>query len=672
MKKTIIAAVVLLDALILVHLAGSVIAAVVFVVFVAAFLLPACALILRLPFLRTMPPDLRLTAAGVLVVMLAVPWFFVRKLLPFHPAIADVVVCVILIGAAVRFAAVRATIEELGPVWMRSRFVVSIVLPLMFALAWLGYAVPAGKDVLFHGLFAIDFGNLVTAVATLRASPLLPLAAVTDGGPVNYHWLYFTLPATLADFCGAAIPAFNALILTNLLMASLLVHTLATVISTLYDQSNRRATQLTVAVVLFAPFTLYYYQAIAARLSLGWLAMPTRNHLILSPVNSMIVFGNNTFALVLVMFVAMQVERWNRERRIVDLVLGTAALSMVIGYSVTLLLPFVAGLLVWLALGRIARPLLVLAWAVVSGGAIVAMFFAIHVLSSGGSRHAAVAFDRGQFLRIVIFGLLPLWGLLVLAGRKALSFFHVLIVAAIAVPSFLYVAGSQTGQVDFSMKTGSLLTIAFAPLIAATIEKWLSGGLPRWQAIVATALIALGVIQTSAYILQFPYYRITRSRLRAVTIPLDYYEALIWLRDNTPRSSIVVDPGGLTMPDELPTLWISERRVWLPTPNTEPYLVPAAGSSVPRRAALWAAFMGDPGNGAVASEIAGEADYLVVPHDVQSPFWMPVSRFSRWVIYRSATRTVSHLGQSDADRSRSNHAAARPASRQPALRASNS
>ncbi len=647
MRKTIVAAVVLLDAVILVHLGGGILTALVFLLFLAGFLVPACALIVRLPHLRTMPPDLRLTAAGVLVVMLAVPWFFVRKLLPFAPAITDVVTCAILVGAAAKFAAVRATIEELGPALKRSRFVVLIVLPMLFAVTWLGYAVRAGKDVLFHGLFAIDFGNLVTAVATLRASALLPAAAVTDGGPVSYHWLYFTLPATLADFCGASIPAFNALILCNLLMALLLVHTLVTVtvIGTCHPQSRLGTAQLAMGVALFAPFTVYYYQAVAARFSLGWLAMPTRNHLLLSPVNSMIVFGNNTFALVLVLFTAMQVERWNRERRMADLILGTAALSMVIGYSVTLLLPLVAALIIWLVLGRIERPLVVLAWAVISGGAAVAMFFAIHVLSSGGARHAAVAFDRGQFLRLVILGMLPLWGLLVMAlvraGRKSLTFFHVLIVTSIAVPSFLYVAGSNTGQIDFSMKVGSLLAVAFAPLIAPTIERWLIGTLPRWQTILASVLVVLGAVQTFVYILQFPYYRITGSRSRSVAIPLDYYNALIWLRDNTPPRSIVVDPGGLTMAEELPTLWIAERRVWLPTPNTEPYLVPAIGSSVPRRAALWDTFLRDPANSAVASQIAGEADYLVVPRQVSSPFWTPVNRSGAWMIYRSMPRRRS-------------------------------
>jgi hypothetical protein len=636
MKKLIVIAVIVLDAAIVVDLAGGVAGAALFAVFVGTFLLPACALAMRLPHLRTMPAGLRLTAASVLVVIGIVPWFFVRKLLPV--TIADVVICVVLTGAALKFGRLRATLDELGPALKRSRFVVLIVLPVVFALVWLGYGAPSGGNVMFHGLFAIDFGNLVSIVSTVRASPLLPLAHVTASGPLNYHWLYFALPAMLTDFCGGAIPAFNALILLNLLTAALLVQTLVTIVAALDPQRDRRTAQAAMAVALFAPFTIYYYQTIDARFHLGWLAMPTRNHLLLSPLNSMIVFGNNSFALVLALFTAMQVERWNRERRTIDLVLGTAALSMVIGYSVTLLFPLVVALLLWLALGRIARPLLVLAWAVIMGGAAAAMFLAIHVLSSGESRHIAFAFDKGQFLRMVIFGMLPLWGLLALAPRKALTFFHVLIVAAIAIPSFLYIAGSSTGQVDFSIKTGSLLAVAFAPLIAVTIDRWLRGSLARWQMIAAACLVALGAIQTSAYVLQFPYYRLRHSESRGVAIPGDYYRALIWIRDQTPRQAIVAEPGGLTIRGELPSTWIAERRAWLPTPYTESILVPPPGCPVWNRVALWARFMRDPGDAAVAGIIAAEADYLVLPRDVQSPFWTPVRRSGSWVIYRSTSR----------------------------------
>jgi hypothetical protein len=638
MKKLILIAVILLDAAIVVHLAGGLIGAIVFVVFIGAFFLPACALAMRLPHLRSMPADLRFTAASVLVVILIVPWFFVRKLLPV--TITDLVCCAVLTAAAVKFGRLRAFLSDLGMAWQRSRFVVTIVLPVLFALVWLGYGAPVGQDVMFHGLFAVDFGNLVSIVSTVRASPLLPLAHLADSGPLNYHWFYFTLPAMLTDFCGVAMPAFNALILVNLLTAGLLVHTLMTIVAALDPQSDRRTAQVALAVALFAPFTIYYYQTVDAHFHLGWLAIPTRNHLLLSPLNSMIVFGNNTFALVLALFTATQVERWNRERRMTDLALGTAALSMVIGYSVTLLFPLVAALLLWLALRRIARPLLVLAWAVIMGGAAATMFVAIHVLSSSETRHVAFAFDRGQFLRMIIFGMLPLWGLLALAPRKTLTFFHVLIVAAIAVPSFLYIAGSSTGQVDFSIKTGSLLAVAFAPLIAVTIARWLRGSLGRWQSIAAACLIALGAIQSSAYVLQFPYYRFRPSQSRGVAIPGDYYQALVWIRDQTPRQAIVVDPGGLTVPAELPSTWIAERRAWLPTPYTESLLVPPPGSSVGKRAALWAAFMRDPRDSAAAGTIAGEADYLLLPRDVQSPFWTPVRRSGSWVIYRSLSRAV--------------------------------
>ncbi|MEA2337319.1 MAG: hypothetical protein QOE82_1326 [Thermoanaerobaculia bacterium] len=633
MKRALIAAAVLVDAGVLLHLAGSVVAAAVFIIFLASFFLPACALVMRLPPLRPMAPELRLTAAAVLVVILAVPWFFGRKALPFPPAIADVVLCLLLMIAAVTFGAIATAVRDLGPGWKRSR-VVAVVLPVIFSLVWLGYAAMAGRDVLFHGLFAIDFGNLVSIVATLRASPSLPLAAISGAGALNYHWLYFTLPAALMDFCGASIPAFNALILMNLLMAALLVHTVATLVATHAPRRNRTA-QLAVAVVLFAPFTVYYYQTIASRVSLGWFAIPVRNHLILSPLNSMIVFGNNTFALVLALFATMQLARWNRERRIVDIILGTLAVSMVIGYSVTLLFPLAAALMLWLLIGRIERPLLAFTCAVLIGALAMAVFVAIHVLGGDGPRHLAVAFDRGQFLRMVILGMLPLWGLATIGARKALTFFHLLIAASIAVPSLLYVAGSPTGQVDMSMKTGSLIAIAFAPFVAVVIEKWLDGALNRGQLVAATLLIALGLVQTAAYVLQFPYYRITGARSRSVAFPLDYYRALTWLRDHTPAESIVVDPGGLALHDEFPLLWIAERRGWLPTPYTEPYLGAAVGAAVSGRATTWAEFVRDPANGAAAGSIAREADYLIMPREVQSPFWTPLNREGSWWIYRS-------------------------------------
>jgi hypothetical protein len=638
MKRAFLLAAVLFDLLVVIDLGGSVMAAGVFLAFVGLFLLPACLLVYRLPWFRHLPADCRMIASGVVVVILAVPWFFIRRTLAIAPAITDLIACLILLAAVAKFGDLRATILEIRPFLSRCRVLVIVVLPALFALAWLGYGVSSGTQVWFQGLFAIDFGNLVGVVSTLRASPTLPLTSLSGGGPLNYHWLYLTLPATLADFFGASIPAFNALILMNLLMAAFLVHTLTTIVAFFYPAASRRVWQLTVAVVLFAPFSVYYYQTIAARFALGWLAMPARNHLLLSPVNSMIVFGNNTFALVLALLTAMEVELWNRERRVVHLLLGVVALSMVIGYSVTLLFPLVLASLFWLALRRIARPLVVLVCALVIGGAAVAMFMGMHVLGSGGERHVAFALDSGQFLRITIIGMLPLWSLFVLSGRRPLTFFHVLIVVAIAVPTCLFIAGSSTGQIDFSMKTGSLMAVAFAPLIAVTIERWLDGGLRRWQVITAALLVALGTIQTAAYIFQFPYYRLRGSMSRGVSVSADYYNALLWLRDHTATNAIVADEGTLDVRIALSTTWIAERRVWLPTPYSEQFVDPANDSLVPRRHALWTEFLRDPQHAPASGAIARESDYLVVRREIQSPFWLPVSRFGPWMIYRSTAR----------------------------------
>ncbi|MGA8810536.1 MAG: hypothetical protein WB973_21905, partial [Thermoanaerobaculia bacterium] len=137
MKRALIAIILLLDAAILVYLGGGAVAAAIFAVFVAAFFLPAVALLMRLPTLRAMPADLRLTAASVLAVIIAVPWFFARKAVPIPPAIADVALCLILSVAAAKFGQLAATIRELRPLLIRSRVVIA-VLPSLFALVWLG------------------------------------------------------------------------------------------------------------------------------------------------------------------------------------------------------------------------------------------------------------------------------------------------------------------------------------------------------------------------------------------------------------------------------------------------------------------------------------------------------------------------------------------------------
>jgi hypothetical protein len=618
---------------VLVFLGGGLAAAGVFVVFVGFFLLPAFAIVCRMPFVRTMPPALRITAAAVIVVILAVPWYFLRKLVPWTLPF-DLTASILLSATAMRFAAPRTLFDEFRPTLQRLAVPVLIVLPLLFAMVWLGFEVRVGSEVRYYGLLAVDFGNLASVVSALRASPMLPQSYVAGGGILSYHWLYFTLPAMLSDFLGVTMSSANALILTNLLMAALLFHTIVTAVHWFNEQVSERFALGTAAVVVFAPFTTYFYQAAATRFPIGWFALPTRNHLLLSPLTSMVIFGNNTFALVLALFVAVALDRWNRDGRIGDALLGVIALAVAIGYSVTLVFSLGLTLTIWTLLGRVRRPIVALGLAAFAGASAVAVFFAIGLLSSGGPRHIAVAFDRGQFFRMVLFGLAPLWAVVVLAGgRLRLNIFHVLIAVAVAVPTMLYTTGSAGAMIDFSMKTGSLVAIAFAPLLGPALERLLGDTTPRSRRAAAVLVIALGVVQTSAFVLQFPWYRATQRTGHAYSIPADYHDALIWIRDHTLRQAVVVDPQGLKTQEVLYAMMVGERQVWLPTVFTNEVLI--SNSRVSGRVAVWNAFIA--GDEAARKRVAAESDYLVLHGSVASPSWREVRR-GQWSVYRSTVR----------------------------------
>lgn len=634
-KNILRVAIVLLDVAVLVHLGGGPVAAGLFIVFAAFFLLPAVVIAARAPFLRSMPAELRIIGAAVIVTMLAVPWFFARKALG-GTVFADAAMAFVLTFAAMRFASPRALFEELRPTLRRLVIPVLVILPAIFSLVWLGFDVRAGQEVRYYGLFAIDFGNLASVVSTLRVSPMLPLSFVSEAGPLSYHWLYFALPAMFADFLGARIPSANALILTNLLIAALFVHAVTFVAGWFNPRVSPRSASWAAALVLFAPFTVYFYQAAATRFPIGWFALPTRNHLLLSPLASMITFGNNTFALVLALLTIVELERWNREGRIADALFGVIALAAAIGYSITLVFSLAGTLVVWVLLGRVRRPFVALMLAVAAGIAIIAMFIGMGLLTTGGSRQLAVAFDNGQFFRMVLFGMAPLWGVVILGGirRSPLNIFHILIAVSIAVPTMLYTSGTAASSlVDFSMKTASLIAIAFAVLLPPAIEQLRAGSVWRWRSLAALMLAILGIVQSSAFVVQFPWYRATRPAGHAYSIPADYHDALVWLRDNTSPRSVVVDPQSLHTYEVLYTIMVSERRAWLPTDYTDKVLI--SNTHAGDRRETWRAFAaGDP---AAQRKIASEGDYLVVPGSVNSADWRMV-RSGTWNVFESAIR----------------------------------
>jgi hypothetical protein len=221
--------------------------------------------------------------------------------------------------------------------------------------------------------------------------------------------------------------------------------------------------------------------------------------------------------------------------------------------------------------------------------------------------------------------MLPLWVLMVLAGRPRLSIFGAVIACGIVIPSLIYLRGSATGNVDFSMKTGSLLAVAAAPLIAPALSR---------LRLLALAVILLGVVQSSAYLLQFPFYRFTRATTHATAIPEGYWGALDWTRRSTPPGTIVIDPQTLNSDLAVWTVLLAERRVWLPTPYTRTFLITRATGKEAERLAIWdAAHRGD---SAAARRLAGEAPYLIAPAQLALPApWSPAHQQGGWTVFRA-------------------------------------
>jgi hypothetical protein len=629
----------------LLYLAGGAQPLIQLILAALTILLPAAATIAKSPVLRQVAPPLRVIVAGVLTVIAAVPWFFLRRLAPW-PGAADAVLAVATTSLALRkghcrdfLEDLKSAIEELGSglPW--------IVVPLLFATIWTGYDAPSGDKVCFHGLFSIDFCNLSTCVALLNASPGLPLAQIADTGPFHYHWLYFAFPACLSRSFGWVMPVGNALALCNLFVAWLLVLTVAHLVRISIPAPRHPWVITTVtAVILFAPFIMYTVQLAVTIVKQPWFSLGVRNRFFLSPANSMFAFGNNTFAIVAIVAVGMLLDAWNRTGKIGLPLLGAALLSLVPGYSVTLLFPAALALAMACLVGQIKRPVVCILVAVPIGLLALWLLFRLNILGSPGGESAIklnIAFDRAQFLKNVAMVMLPLW-LLVAYGRiswKRPTFFGLLLVACMVVPSLVYTSGPGTLMSDFSMKTATLLVVVSTPFVARGVARLLSQPLKRqWFAYPLGIVLLLGLVNTGVYAGQFSVSRAIGRSERTQQLSADYCRVLVHLRQHADPHAIIIDAAGF---DYIQTLWtpaLAERRVLLPSHwYDRVFAVSKTRSWLQARQADFQAWEATGYRDAELSRrFAMWADYLILPApaSVGEP-WTPLVRFGKYALYRS-------------------------------------
>jgi hypothetical protein len=554
----------------------------------------------------------------------------------------DAALVVVLLSGAVRcgaYAGLRDVLDD--PLFRACLPILAAVLPALFSLTWLGYGATVEDTVRFYGLFPVDFANLAIIVSLVNASPGLPLAHLAGGGSIHYHWFYHTIPAWLGGFGGGHTPNPIALALSNLLAASLLLLALADVARRAVPRAPVRTAVLTAAIVSFAASVEYPYEFIASHAHISFLEIGPRNSLLLTIVNGMTAFGNNSIALILILYLPILLARWNEDSSVSALLAGALFLVMVLPYSATLFFVTAPVLAAWLVLGKVRRPLVAVAAVGVIGALGAAVLWRVGVLGDGSAK-LSVAFDRGQFARNVLIAFSPLWAVSALALRdwRTHAFSWLFLGVSVTVPSLLYIPGTPSGLVDFSMKTASLIAASAAPVVAAGIEAAHRDGRLRPAAWFGAGLIGVAALCTLAYAGQFAVYRLRGDTSRALVLPAGYVRALEYVRDHSPPDAVLLDPYAMNVKPCIPTLLIGERRTYLPTPS-----VPGRGALPdPRvleereedyRAWSAAGFLED----GSSKRLARGADFAILgaalPVDSR---WEVVDREGRYVVARSRMR----------------------------------
>ncbi len=629
----------------IVILSGLALSVFCFGLFLTGFFLPVWSLAWL--FLRNWfeDRDFVLLASAAMVVVGCVPWFLLRKLAGDSLLIFDLVtvggLCLLLWKHRYRsefFTSLRGFLNR------HDMPVLGFALPLLFGCIWLGYAVDQGPVVRFYGLMFNDFGNLTSVTNLLKASPGLPLESVEDGGPLRYHWFYYALPALFSSFLGGGMKSSHALVLCNLLMAALLYKGLALVIGRLLpaEAPNRQRWQaLGAGLILFAPSVMYFYQAATRLVNVSWFSYGSRNHLLQTLTNSMTLFGNNTFALLLCLLVFVCLWHWNQSGRKVWAITAAFTAAVVAGYSITLCFSVgLAGILA-LALGLLKRPVRLM----MIGGMVGAVMFLIFwrmQLFSGGNGRLALKFDGGQFVQNVFCSFVVIWlGAAIVLWKQPPMLAKLLLLGAVGclvTPTFLLRVGAGTGHVDFSMKTSSLIIAVAGPVALLGFHR-IASRQPRqrWLLLGFGVLFAGGLLNTAAYALQFPYYRLLAPEKRSVSFPADYFAALDHVRRVSAPGEILLDTVGLESEVANPAVMIAERRVLLASRYEE--ILNIGNALAAGRKAEWRRWqMSGFADTEPGRQFASQADYLVLTGILKHEDWREAAAFGDVHVYQSLRR----------------------------------
>jgi len=174
-----------------------------FVLLVGGVLLPAAALLADGLRGSGVSDEMRVCAGGFGALLLAIPVYFLRRALPIPPALFDGVLGLGMLGATAATGALGRYLRAAGtPVFRAAGWLLAGVVPAVCCLVWLGFEVARAGGIRYYGLFNVDFANLAGVAAMIKTSPRAPEWVTAGGGPLHYHWWFFTIPAWLSEVAG--------------------------------------------------------------------------------------------------------------------------------------------------------------------------------------------------------------------------------------------------------------------------------------------------------------------------------------------------------------------------------------------------------------------------------------------------------------------------------------
>lgn len=569
-----------LDIALLYWLSGGVSSLLHFMIFLLLVIWPASAILGHLIFPRGFSPGLKFSGGFFSLLPLLVPIYLVRKVISYDTFFTDVFLTIFLwlsfflTKSYNSYRSFRQAGKALG-----EYTIFSTILLVCLAMIWQGHATEDYGQIKYYGLFPIDFGNLSSIVSLIKMPNLLPEMDVAGAGQMHYHWFYHVLPALLSDFFGGGLSSDEALILSNILVSGflvvLLIHFIQASNGTI---ANIRYAILACFLAIFCPTIKYFYQRFADLLPGQWLSpnyLGYRNSIMMQPIQGVAFFGNNTVAIGLILLAIIFEKDLRYHKNPNRLLPVSMFLALSIPYSVTLFFPVLVGFFLWVIIKiqeyiRLGKKFFL--WVIFSGicaAFLVFCYFKIGILS--GKYGLAFGFDRGQFLKHALLALAPV---LLPIGygiwrTKTFTLETVILISIFLVPSFIYVNGGSTGLVDFSLKMGSLISFISTPMIAWFLsESFNTNSIPRVLRVSTIGLFLMGLTNTIAFSGQFGAYRFLGvekfgSLPDAISLDADYVKCLLYIRDHTERSAVILDPEALVHERVNTTLWIGERQSFL-------------------------------------------------------------------------------------------------------------